>query len=96
MALRAVIACRWKRISLPSDDIIAEEDKKVVTRMRWSATLSDSFMGVPPAGNRITCTVAGVARPANEKIVEHWGVTDELAMWAQMGLLPEEFLAAMG
>ena len=26
---------------------------------------------------------------------EHWGVTDELAMMAQIGVLPQEYLAAM-
>jgi hypothetical protein len=37
----------------------------------------------------------GVARVVGDKIAEHWGVTDELAIMAQIGLLPAEYLAAM-
>jgi predicted ester cyclase len=38
--------------------------------------------------------VIGIARLVDGRIAEHWGVTDELSMMAQMGLLPEEFLTA--
>ncbi len=76
------------------DDILAEGDK-VVTRMTWRGTHSGTYMGAPPTGKEITCTVLGIARLAEGKIVEHWGVTDELYMMQQMELLPEELLTAM-
>jgi C-1 hydroxylase len=76
------------------DDIIAEEDK-VVSRMTWSATHKPDHPEGPTTGVPITCTVIGIARLAGGRIAEHWGVTDELSMMAQMGLLPEEFLTAM-
>ena|ERR1051325_4718609 len=76
------------------DDIIAEEDK-VVSRMTWSATHKPDHPEGPKTGRPITCTVIGIARLAGGRIAEHWGVTDELSMMAQMGLLPEEFLTAM-
>jgi C-1 hydroxylase len=76
------------------DDIIAEGDK-VVTRMTAHATHTGSYIGLPPTGREIHCAVIGVARVENGKIAEHWGVTDELVMMAQLGVLPEEYLAAM-
>lgn len=76
------------------DDIVAEGDR-VVTRMTARATQTGSYMGLPPTGKRINCSVMGIARVGNGKIVEHWGVTDELAIMSQLGLLPEEYLAAM-
>jgi Predicted ester cyclase len=67
----------------------------VVTRMTAQATNTGSYMGLPATGKKITCAVMGIARVDDGKIAEHWGVTDELAMMAQLGLLPEEFLVAM-
>lgn len=75
-------------------DIVAEGDR-VVTRMQARATNTGSYMGVPATGKQIDCGVFGIARVQDDKIVEHWGVTDELAIVAQLGLVPGEFLAAM-
>ena len=80
---------RWK-----IDDIVAEGDR-VVTRTTAQATNTGSYMGLPATGKKINCAVMGIARVDDGKIAEHWGVTDELAMMAQLGLLPEEYLAAM-
>jgi C-1 hydroxylase len=76
------------------DDIVAEGDR-VATRMIAHATHLGAYMGVPPTGKKVSCSVIGVARVVGDKIAEHWGVTDELAIMAQIGLLPEEYLAAM-
>jgi C-1 hydroxylase len=76
------------------DDIVAEGDR-VVTRMTAQATHTGSYLGLPPTGKQINCSVLGIARLDKGKIVEHWGVTDELAMMSQIGLLPAEYLAAM-
>jgi steroid delta-isomerase-like uncharacterized protein len=76
------------------DDIVAEGDR-VCTRMICNATHLGAYMGVPPTGKKINCTVMGVARVVGDQIAEHWGVTDELSIMAQIGLLPQEYLAAM-
>lgn len=76
------------------EDIVAEDDR-VVTRMTARATQSGNFMGVPATGKKIECAVVGIARVQGDKIVEHWGVTDELAMMQQLGLIPEAYLVAM-
>jgi len=45
-------------------------------------------MGMPPIGKPFTVTVMDVCRFANGKMVEHWGVADQLALLAQIGALP--------
>src|SRR5947209_6050536 len=50
------------------DDIVAEGDK-VVTRMTASATHSGSYMGLPPTGKQINCSVLGIARVDDGRIV---------------------------
>ncbi len=76
------------------EDIVAEGDR-VATRMRATATHSAAYIGVPPTGRKIDCEVMSIARVDGGRIVEHWGVTDELALMQQIGLLPTEYLAAM-
>jgi C-1 hydroxylase len=76
------------------EDMIAEGDK-VVTRLRWRATHTGDYLCVPATRKQVECALIGIARVEDGKIVEHWGVTDELHLMQQMGLIPAEFLAAM-
>lgn len=76
------------------DDIIAEGDK-VVTRLTGYATHQGSFMGVPPTGKRVKCKSVDISRIADGKIVEHWGMLDELYLMEQLDLIPSEYLSAM-
>jgi steroid delta-isomerase-like uncharacterized protein len=76
------------------EDIVGEGDR-VVTRMRATGTHSNAYMGVPATYRSIDCQVMGIARIENGKMAEHWGVTDELAIMQQIGLVPDEYLAAM-
>jgi len=77
------------------EDMIAEGDM-VATRLNWSGTHSGEYMGLPPTGRRVSVSLIGIARVTDGRIAEHWGVTDELHMRRQLGLLPEEVLAARG
>jgi steroid delta-isomerase-like uncharacterized protein len=75
-------------------DIFGEEDR-VLTRMKARGTHNGRYLGYPPTHKKVECAVIGVSRLADGKIVEHWGVTDELAMMGQLGMLPIEYLEAM-
>lgn len=76
------------------EDLVADGDR-VASRMTAYATHTGEYMGMPATGRSVSCTVFGVARVTNGKLVEHWGVTDELHLMQQVGLVPEEYLAAM-
>ena len=47
-----------------------------------------SIFGFPPTGNPIEIDVIDIARFEDGKIVEHWGVPDQLGMLIQLGLAP--------
>jgi len=49
-------------------------------------TQTGPFFG-PPSGKPVTLTVIDVARVVDGRIVEHWGVPDRFAIFAQTGLL---------
>jgi len=87
-------AAAFPDLKFQLDDIVAEGDR-VATRMSAHATHRGAYMGIPPTNRTVSCSVMGVARVVGDKIAEHWGVTDELAIMAQIGMLPEEYLAAM-
>ena len=75
-------------------DLVADGDR-VASRMTARATHEGEYMGMPATGRQVSCSVFGIARIAGGKLVEHWGVTDELHLMQQVGLVPEEYLAAM-
>jgi predicted ester cyclase len=69
------------------EDIVAEGDR-VVTRLKIRGTHQGSFMGVPPTGKSLTFEVIDIIRIVDNKVVEHWGLTDQVGMMQQMGVLP--------
>lgn len=76
------------------EDLVADGDR-VASRMTARATHTGDYFGMPGTGKTVSCSVFGIARVADGKLVEHWGVTDELHLMQQVGLLPEKYLAAM-
>ena len=58
------------------------------THCRSRHSTAGQFMGVPPTSKAFAITVMDVCRFENGKIVEHWGVADQLALMTQIGALP--------
>jgi C-1 hydroxylase len=76
------------------ENMVADGDF-VATRMAARATHRHEFMGVPPTGRQVTCSVMGLVRVTEGRIVEHWNVMDELHLMHQIGLVPDAYLTAM-
>jgi steroid delta-isomerase-like uncharacterized protein len=69
------------------EDLIAEGDK-VVARIRITGTQKGDFQGAPPTGKSMSVEVIDMMRLVDGKIVEHWGLADELSMMQQLGMTP--------
>ena len=65
-------------------DIAADGDK-VWTRVMARGTQREDFVGIPATGKPIQMKVVDICRIKQNKMVEHWGVMDQLAMMQQMG-----------
>ncbi len=74
-------------LNVTIDDIAADGDK-VWDRLTVRATHTGPFMGMPPTGKRVTFEVFDISRFAGGKLVEHWGVADNLGMMQQLGVVP--------
>jgi steroid delta-isomerase-like uncharacterized protein len=71
------------------DEQIADGDR-VVTR--WSAhgthTGELAGMGIPATNKTVTVSGVTINRCANGKIVESWGIFDQLSFLQQLGVIP--------
>jgi predicted ester cyclase len=72
--------------SMSAQDVTAVGDK-VWVRFTARGTNLGSVMGRPPTGKKMTIDVIDIARFKDGKIVEHWGVPDQLGMMIQLGLM---------
>jgi steroid delta-isomerase-like uncharacterized protein len=86
-------------VHLTVEDMVAEGDK-VVTRYTSRGTQKGAFVGMPPTGKQITVSSVIIARIADGKIVEEWGLDDQMGMLQQLGVIPVVFglvfLAGLG
>ncbi|AMM34397.1 hypothetical protein SA2016_3740 [Sinomonas atrocyanea] len=69
------------------EDVIAEGDR-IVVRWRHRGTHVGTFLGVPATGKAFDIAGIDIYRVAGDRLAEHWHVVDQLAMLAQLGLLP--------
>ena len=75
-------------LSATIEDIIVEGNK-VVSRVRFSGTHRGEFMGIPPTGKKIDVQAIDIVAYRDGKATDHWGVTDQLAMMQQLGVIEE-------
>jgi predicted ester cyclase len=59
-----------------------------VGRVTFRGTHSKDFQGMPATGKQIEMQVIDILRVEDGKIMERWGVADNLAMMQQLGAMP--------
>ena len=69
------------------DDEIAEGDK-VVQRVTMQGRHAGPLMGSEPTGREFAVRHVYIWRIADGRIIEHWGIRDDLGLLQQLGLLP--------
>jgi len=67
-----------------------EQGDRAVARVRYTGTHQGELMGVAPSGRQIDIQSIDIIRLADGKCVEHWGVTDNMALMQQIGAIPQE------
>jgi steroid delta-isomerase-like uncharacterized protein len=69
------------------EDMIAQGDK-VVARDTVTGTHRGEYMGLPPTGKSVSYDEIFIARFADGRIAETWGVVDVLSQMRQLGVIP--------
>ncbi len=68
--------------------LIGEGDTVVVHATHHARHTGD-LMGIPPTGREVAYDYVHIMRFENDKVVEHWGVRDDMTLMRQLGVLPE-------
>ena len=68
------------------EDIMAEGEK-VCVRLRETATHKAPFRGLAPTGKKLTYTVMTIWRINEGRVVEGWGVYDQMDFFQQLGII---------
>ena len=68
------------------EDVIESGDK-IVHRLTASGTMKADFLGMPATGKHATWTEIHIGRVANGRLIEHWGLVDQLGMLVQLGVI---------
>ena len=55
----------------------------------FTGTHTGDFAGIPATGRSVSLTMMDRVRVRDDKAVEHWGVSDDLGMMTQLGVVPE-------
>jgi predicted ester cyclase len=80
---------------LTIDDLVAQGDQ-VWIRATGRGLNTGSIFGRPPTGRRSEITVFDQVRLRDGRIVEHWGVPDQLGLLTQLGLFGRPEPAPVG
>jgi steroid delta-isomerase-like uncharacterized protein len=67
--------------------MLSDEDM-VAAYITMSGTQKGEFMGSPAKGKSFAADIIDIVRFKDGKAVEHWGVTDAMAMMEQLGMSP--------
>ena len=70
------------------DHWVAEGDP-VAGVMTTKGTQTGEFMGMPPSGKKFSVREMHMVRVENGKMVEHWGLANEMSMMQQLGFMSE-------
>jgi predicted ester cyclase len=80
-------------LRIEAEDVVAEGDK-VTLRLVNRGTHQGDLMGIPPTGRPIEVSEIHIYRVASGKIVERWGVWDQMGLMQQIGAVPAASQAA--
>ncbi|MEV0151345.1 MULTISPECIES: ester cyclase [unclassified Nonomuraea] len=73
-------------IHVTVEDLLADGDK-IVARQTVTGTNSGEYRGMPPTGRSVTYNEIFIARFADGRITDLWGVVDVYSQLRQLGLV---------
>lgn len=75
------------------NQVVGEGDT-VVVHATHHARHTGELMGIPPTGREVAYEYVHIVRFADGKVVEHWGVRDDMTLMHQLGVVPDPAVPA--
>ncbi len=76
-------------VEVTVEDLVAEEDR-VALRVTWRGTQLGPLGNVPATGKAVEFVGYHLYRFADGKVVEHWGLQDDLGLLLQLGVIASQ------
>ena len=67
----------------------AVDGDEVWIHSEMTGTHKGEFQGIPPTGKKVKVQMFDRVKTRDGKAIEHWGVSDDLGMMTQLGVVPE-------
>jgi predicted ester cyclase len=68
---------------------MAVDGDQLWMHVAMTGTHQGEFNGIAPTGKSVRAEMIDRVRIVDDKAVEHWGVSDDLGMLTQLGVIPE-------
>ena len=88
-AWTAMMRAAFPDMHMAIEDLVVEGDK-VAIRTTVTGTHTGEFMGIPPTDKKFEISAIDIVRMQDGKLIEHWGVSDAMAMMQQLGVMSED------
>lgn len=89
-AVKAFFGMMW--VGMPDMHLdvqrMAVDEDRIWMYGRVRGTNTGEMMGMPATGKNVDIEIVDILRFKEGKLVEHWGVTDNLGMMQQLGVVP--------
>ncbi len=83
----AMFHSAFSDLKMTTEDVVIDGDRAAI-RMSISGRHTGDAMGFPATGKSVNVEGIDILRFANGKCVEHWGISDQVGMMTQLGLIP--------
>jgi len=74
--------------------VATNDGKQTFAIIKTTGTNTGPFLKIPPTGKKIALDIEESARWEDGKMVEHWGVADNIGLLTQMGFFPPDAFPA--
>jgi predicted ester cyclase len=93
--LTAALRTAFPDLHAVASTLVASNDgTQTFAIIKTTGTFTGPYLGVPPNGSKIALDIQESARWEKGKMVEHWGVADNIGLLTQMKFFPEDAFPA--
>ncbi|MDQ1393007.1 MAG: hypothetical protein QOF30_1984 [Acidimicrobiaceae bacterium] len=87
--LTAALRTAFPDLHATATTLVATNDgTQTFAVIKTTGTNTGPYLGIPPTGKKIALDIEESARWKDGKMVEHWGVSDNIGLLTQMGFFP--------
>src|SRR4051794_23785479 len=89
--LTAALRTAFPDMHAVATNLVASNDgTQTFAQIETTGTNTGPYLGVPPTGRKIDLLIIESALWNDGKMIEHWGVADNIALLTQMGFFPPD------